>query len=104
MRSHLMEGSFMRKRRLPVAVIALGAVVFVALAGTAAAGGSGLITGVQIKNGSIGLADLSKKAKTSLKGQRGQPALKARRVRRARRVTPAPPARRALRVPLAVTA
>src|SRR5262245_14933512 len=72
MRSHLMEGSFMRKRRLPVAVIALGAVVFVALAGTAAAGGSGLITGVQIKNGSIGLADLSKKAKTSLKGQRGQ--------------------------------
>src|SRR5262245_46505195 len=71
MRSHLTEGSFMRKRRLPVAVIALGAVVFVALAGTAAAGGSGLITGVQVKNGSIGVADISKKAKSSLKGQRG---------------------------------
>ena len=61
----------MRKRRLPAAVIATGAVVLVALAGTAAAGGSGLITGAQIKNGTVGLADLSKKAKGSLKGKRG---------------------------------
>jgi hypothetical protein len=33
--------------------------------------GSGLITGKQIKNGSIGLVDLNSSAKKSLKGQRG---------------------------------
>lgn len=60
----------MRKRHLSMAAVAVG-VAFIALAGTATAAGTGLITGVQIKNGTIGLADLSTKAKKSLKGQRG---------------------------------
>jgi len=47
------------------------AAVVVSVAGTASAAGHGMITGIQIKNGSIGLADLSEKAKDSLKGQRG---------------------------------
>ena len=42
-----------------------------ALGGTAGAAISGLITGAQIKNGTIGLVDLSTSAKQSLKGQRG---------------------------------
>jgi hypothetical protein len=50
-----------------VALIAL----FVATAGTATATTAFVITGAQIKNGSIGLADLSAKAKRALKGQRG---------------------------------
>jgi hypothetical protein len=44
--------------------------LFVALAGSATAG-TALITGAQIKNGSIGLRDLSANAKRALKGQRG---------------------------------
>jgi hypothetical protein len=65
-----MKGSYMRKRRMSVAILALGG-IFIALAGTAGAAGTGLITGAQIKNGTIGLADLSAKAEKSLKGQRG---------------------------------
>jgi hypothetical protein len=45
--------------------------LFVALAGSATAAGTALITGAQIKNGSIGLVDLSSSAKSALKGQRG---------------------------------
>ncbi len=60
----------MQKRHLSIAAATVG-VALIALAGTATAAGTGLITGVQIKNGTIGLADLSKKAKRSLKNQRG---------------------------------
>ncbi len=45
--------------------------IVVALVATATAGATGLITGRQIKNGSIGLADLSSSAKHSLHGARG---------------------------------
>jgi hypothetical protein len=51
-------------------VLVCAAVLAVGLAATA--GASKLITGGQIKNGSIGLADLSKSAKRALKGQTGQ--------------------------------
>jgi hypothetical protein len=50
-------------------IAALVAAIVSATAATAA--GTGLITGVQIKNGSIGLVDLSAAAKRALKGQRG---------------------------------
>jgi hypothetical protein len=60
----------MRKRVTPAFVVALIA-LFVALTGTATATSYVLITGKQIKNGSIGVADLSKAAKKALKGQRG---------------------------------
>jgi Collagen triple helix repeat (20 copies) len=50
-----------------VAMIALG----VALSGTAVAGTTNLITGGQIANGTIKLADIHSSAKTALKGQRG---------------------------------
>jgi hypothetical protein len=59
----------MRKRFTPATVLAMVA-LFVALAGSATAG-TALITGAQIKNGSIGLLDLSANAKRALKGQRG---------------------------------
>jgi hypothetical protein len=58
-------------RRFSPAMVIASIALFVALVGTAAAGSVALITGAQIKNGSIGLADLSKKTKRSLKGQRG---------------------------------
>jgi len=45
--------------------------VFVVIAGSATAAGTALITGAQIKNGTIGLVDISPKAKAALKGQRG---------------------------------
>jgi hypothetical protein len=60
----------MRKRLTPGTVLALIA-LFVALSGTATAASVALITGAQIKNGSIGLVDLSAGAKRSLKGTRG---------------------------------
>jgi hypothetical protein len=60
----------MKKRITPAFVLAMLA-LFVALAGTATAGTAVLVTGKQIKNGSIGLADLSASAKRALKGQRG---------------------------------
>jgi hypothetical protein len=58
----------MRKRLTPAMVVALIA-LFVALTSTATA--TVLITGKQIKDGSIQLRDLSPKAKLALKGQRG---------------------------------
>ena len=60
----------MKKRITPAFVIAMLA-LFIALAGTATAGTAVLITGKQIKNGSIGVVDLSATAKRALKGQRG---------------------------------
>jgi hypothetical protein len=60
----------MRRHLSPAAVIALLA-LFVALSGTATAAGVALITGKQIKDGSIGLADLSPRAKAGLRGARG---------------------------------
>ncbi len=50
--------------------LVVGVVLAVALAGTATA--AKLITGKQIKDGSIGLADLSTSAKRSLAGRTGQ--------------------------------
>ena len=50
-----------------VAMIALA----VALSGTAVAGTTKLITGSQIANGTIKLADIHSSAKTALKGQTG---------------------------------
>jgi hypothetical protein len=58
------------KRFTPATVIAMVA-LFVALAGSATAAGTVLITGKQIKNGSVGLVDLSASAKRALKGARG---------------------------------
>lgn len=51
-------------------VLAMTALL-VALAGTAGAASSGLITGAQIKDRSIGLVDLSGNARDALKGQQG---------------------------------
>jgi hypothetical protein len=59
-----------RKRITPALVVSMIA-LFVALAGTAGATSYVLITGKQIKDGSVGLADLSSKTKKALKGQRG---------------------------------
>jgi hypothetical protein len=50
-------------------IAAIVAAIISATAATAAS--TGLITGAQIKNGSVGLVDLSAKAKSALKGQRG---------------------------------
>lgn len=60
----------MRKRLTPATVLAMVA-LFVALAGSATAAGTVLITGKQIKDASIGLADLNPAAKRSLRGQAG---------------------------------
>jgi hypothetical protein len=50
----------------------IAAVVATVISATAAtAASTGLITGAQIKNGSIGVVDLSANAKHALKGQRG---------------------------------
>jgi hypothetical protein len=51
--------------------IIIAAIVAALVSATAATAASGLITGAQIKNGSIGLVDLSASAKRALKGQRG---------------------------------
>jgi hypothetical protein len=51
--------------------IIIAAIVAALVSVTAATAASGLITGAQIKNGSIGLVDLSAGAKRALKGQRG---------------------------------
>ena len=58
-----------RKRLTPALVLAMIALL-VALGGTAGAA-SGLITGAQIKDRSIGLVDLSGNARHALKGQQG---------------------------------
>jgi hypothetical protein len=59
----------MLKRISPATIIVLVAALFVVLTSTATA--AKLITGAQIKNGSIGLVDISAKAKAALRGQRG---------------------------------
>jgi Collagen triple helix repeat (20 copies) len=59
----------MRKHMSPAMIVALIA-LFIATAGGATAAGT-LITGAQIKNGSISLVDLSANAKKALNGQRG---------------------------------
>ena len=53
------------------AAVVAAIVSAVVAAATATAGTMALITGAQIKNGSVGLADLSPQAKRALKGQRG---------------------------------
>lgn len=58
-------------RRFSPALVLAALALFIALAGTATAGAVKLITGAQIKNGSIQLVDLSPAAKAALKGQRG---------------------------------
>jgi hypothetical protein len=59
----------MLKRISPATIIILVAALFVVLTSTATA--AKLITGKQIKDGSIGLVDLSAKAKNALKGKQG---------------------------------
>lgn len=58
------------KRISPALVLACAA-LFVALAGATTAATVKLITGAQIKDGSIGAVDLSRAAKSALHGQRG---------------------------------
>ncbi len=60
----------MKKRLTPALVLAMIALL-VALGGTAGAASSGLITGAQIKDRSIGLVDLSGDARHALKGAKG---------------------------------
>ena len=60
----------MKKRLTPALVLAMIALL-VALGGTAGAASSGLITGAQIKDRSIGLVDLSGNARHALKGAKG---------------------------------
>ena len=61
---------FKGKRFTPAMIVAMIALA-VALSGTAVAGTAKLITGSQIANGTIKLADLHPSAKTALKGERG---------------------------------
>ena len=49
----------------------IAAIVAAVISSAAATAATGLITGAQIKNGSIGVVDLSAAAKRALKGQRG---------------------------------
>jgi hypothetical protein len=60
----------MRNRLSPASVLALIA-LFVALTGTATAASTVLITGAQIRDGTIGVKDLSRKARHALRGPRG---------------------------------
>jgi hypothetical protein len=60
----------MQKRLTPATVLATVA-LFVSLAGTATATTAVLITGAQIKDGTIGVRDLSKKTRLALRGPRG---------------------------------
>ena len=61
---------FKGKRFTPAMIVAMIALA-VALSGTAVAGTAKLITGSQIANGTIKLADIHPSAKTALKGERG---------------------------------
>ena len=61
----------LKGRRFTPALIVAMIALAVALSGTAVAGTAKLITGSQIANGTITLADLHSSAKTALKGQRG---------------------------------
>ena len=61
---------FKGKRFTPAMIVAMIALA-VALSGTAVAGTAKLITGSQIANGTIKLADIHPNAKAALKGERG---------------------------------
>jgi Collagen triple helix repeat (20 copies) len=61
---------FKGRRFTPAMIVAMIALA-VALSGTAVAGTTKLVTGGQIANGTIKLADLHSSAKKALKGQRG---------------------------------
>jgi len=61
----------LKGRRFTPAMIVAMIALAVALSGTAVAGTTKLLTGSQIKNGSIKLADLHSSVKTTLKGQKG---------------------------------
>ncbi|MEP6977597.1 MAG: hypothetical protein ABI948_06045 [Thermoleophilia bacterium] len=61
------------KTRPSTALVVATVALVASLSGTAGAAITKLITGKQIKDGSIGLVDLSATAKTSLRGQQGQP-------------------------------
>ena len=61
----------LKGRRFTPAMIVAMIALAVALSGTAVAGTTKLITGDQIANGSIKLADIHKSAKTALKGKTG---------------------------------
>ena len=61
----------LKGRRFTPALIVAMIALAVALSGTAIAGTTKLITGSQIKNGTIKLADINSSAKMALKGQAG---------------------------------
>ena len=61
----------LKGRRFTPAMIVAMIALSVALGGTAVAGTTKLITGTQIANGTIKLADIHSSAKTALKGQSG---------------------------------
>ena len=61
----------LKGRRFTPAMIVAMIALAVALSGTAVAGTAKLITGSQIANGTIKLADIHSSAKTALKGERG---------------------------------
>ncbi|HEY5906785.1 MAG TPA: hypothetical protein VIZ31_02010 [Vicinamibacteria bacterium] len=63
---------FKGKRFTPAMIVAMIALA-VALSGTAVAGTAKLITGSQIANGTIKLADINSSAKAALKGKTGAP-------------------------------
>ena len=78
---------FKGKRFTPAMIVAMIALA-VALSGTAVAGTAKLITGSQIANGTIKLADINSSAKAALKGKTGAtgaPGTPARRATRASR-------------------
>jgi hypothetical protein len=58
--------------RKPTRLVAVSVVTALAVSGSAAVASS-VITSANIKNGTIQVKDLSKKARTSLKGKRGSP-------------------------------
>ena len=61
----------LKGRRFTPAMIVAMIALAVALSGTAVAGTTKLITGTQIANGTIKLADIHSSAKTALKGKTG---------------------------------
>jgi Collagen triple helix repeat (20 copies) len=62
----------LKGRRFTPAMIVAMIALAVALSGTAVAGTTKLITGSQIANGTIKLADIHSSVKTALKGQSGE--------------------------------
>ena len=64
------RGQHRMKRPSPAMIVALVA-LFAALSGTAVAAGTGLITGAQIKDHSIGLNDIAPQAVAKLRGHAG---------------------------------